>query len=86
MKVKVLEAMAYGVPVVTNEDGCEGLDADADTPVLKASSNLEAAELVVGLLKDKERRSRIAVEERACVEPTLSPKPVTEKLRNVLFG
>jgi polysaccharide biosynthesis protein PslH len=86
MKVKVLEAMAYGVPVVTNEDGCEGLDADPDAPVLRASSNEEAAELVVELLRDEARRRRIAREGRACVERTFSPKPVTKQLRDVLFA
>lgn len=49
-RVKVLEAMAMGVPVVSTELGCEGLDVVAGRSVLIANSDVEIADAIVRVL------------------------------------
>lgn len=65
MKVKVLESLAYGVPVVTNAEGAEGLVANESTGVLLAESDDEVVERTVELLADPERRRRVGSAGRA---------------------
>lgn len=60
MKVKVLEALASGVPVITTPMGAEGIDADDGVVVVDGpGSTKELAEATVRLLNDAaERRER----------------------------
>ena len=60
MKVKVLEAMALGVPVVTNAEGAEGLPMEDGTHVGMAEDNEGLVERTVALLESQERRQRQA--------------------------
>ena len=60
MKVKVLEAMALGVPVVTNEEGVEGLPVEDGTHVGLAEDDDGLVERTVTLLESQERRCRQA--------------------------
>lgn len=83
MKVKVLEAMAYGVPVVTNAEGFEGLDADLAPPVVLAQSDDELEAGILALGEDSWRRRQVIAEGRACLDRSFSPAVVVEKLRRV---
>ncbi len=80
MKVKVLEAMAYGVPAVVNSEGFEGLEADPNPPVRRASSDDEIVDQVIELLRDPAARRRAAEEGRRCVERSFSPEVITRAL------
>jgi len=80
MKVKVLEAMAYGVPVVVNSEGFEGLDVDPDPPVRVANSDEDIAEHVLDLVADHNARARFTEEARRCIDRSFSPRVVTEAM------
>lgn len=84
MKVKVLEAMAYGVPTVVNEEGFEGLEVDPNAPVRRATSDDEIVAQILDLLQDVEARRYIAQEGRRCIERSFSPLVVAKALRRVL--
>jgi glycosyltransferase involved in cell wall biosynthesis len=58
-KLKVLEAMALGTPVVSTSVGAEGLDVQNGTHILIGESDEELAKLVVALLSDDELYARI---------------------------
>ena len=60
MKVKVLEAMALGVPVVTNAEGAEGLPVEDGTQVGLAEDDEGLVERTVALLESQARRQRQA--------------------------
>jgi glycosyltransferase involved in cell wall biosynthesis len=78
MKVKVLEALASGVPVVTTAAGAEGIDGGDG--VLLAESDPELARAAVALLDDAvERRQRGAAARSAFVQ-RYAPGPATEPL------
>ncbi len=59
-RLKILEAMALGAPVVSTRKGAEGLDVRPGEEILLADTPADFAAAVVRLLDDEELRSRIA--------------------------
>jgi glycosyltransferase involved in cell wall biosynthesis len=84
MKIKVLEAMAYGVPVVANSEGYEGLEADPAPPVRLAQTDDEIVDSTLELLRDAGVRRRAILEGMECVRRSFSPEPVTRALASFL--
>jgi polysaccharide biosynthesis protein PslH len=78
MKVKVLEALASGVPVVTTRDGAEGIEADGGLIVEQDDATL--ADAVVQLLRDGDERARRGLAGRQAFLDRYSPKPATAPL------
>jgi polysaccharide biosynthesis protein PslH len=60
VRVKILEAMAMGVPVVSTTLGCEGLDVQDDKHLLIADTPLALAQACTRLLRDPELATRLA--------------------------
>lgn len=78
MKVKVLESIASGVPVVTTPLGAEGIEAEGG--VVVASDDGELARAAASILRDEtERRQRGAAARDAFLE-RYSPVPATRPL------
>lgn len=67
-RLKVLESMAWGAPVVTTEAGFEGVDARRGAEVAVASDWDEFAAKVVGVLDSPERRARLGRNARRRIE------------------
>ncbi|MFH1903477.1 MAG: glycosyltransferase family 4 protein [Candidatus Omnitrophota bacterium] len=65
---KILEAMAYGRPVVSTTVGAEGLKVTAGKDILIADRPEKFAGNVVSLLRDSELYKRVAVNARQTVE------------------
>ena len=78
MKVKVLEAMASGVPVVTTPAGAEGIEPSDGVIVLEEPAELAAA--AVELLTDPQARQERGSSARADFERLYAPGPATEPL------
>jgi glycosyltransferase involved in cell wall biosynthesis len=78
MKVKVLEAMASGVPVVTTPAGAEGIEPSDGVIVETAPDRLAAA--ASELLSDEAARRQRGTAARADFERSYSPRPATEPL------
>jgi glycosyltransferase involved in cell wall biosynthesis len=68
MRVKILEAFARGIPVVSTAVGVEGIDAIPGTHLLVADSPQDVAGSLVGLLKDRDEAARLAGAARQLVE------------------
>jgi len=66
-RLKILEAMAAGVPVVSTTLGAEGLNVHDDANILIADANVQLAEGIVGLTESKELRQRLSAAGRALV-------------------
>ncbi len=58
-RLKILEAIALGTPVITTTKGAEGLDLLPGEDILVADSAPEFADAVVTVLTDPESRSQI---------------------------
>jgi glycosyltransferase involved in cell wall biosynthesis len=67
-RLKILESMALGTPVVSTSKGVEGLEVTDGDNVLIADSPNEFSAKVVALLRLKELRSRLAAGGRRLVE------------------
>jgi glycosyltransferase involved in cell wall biosynthesis len=66
-RVKILEAMALGTPVVATSKGAEGLEVTNDAHLLIADTPQLFAQHVVRLLGDADLRSRLARRARELV-------------------
>lgn len=73
MKVKVLEAMLYGVPVVTTAEGVEGLPAVDGMHAGVCEDDAGLVDRAVGVLADPAGAGRMAVAARALVEGHCGP-------------
>ena len=78
MKVKVLEAIASGVPVVTTPAGAEGVEAEAGVLVETDDRGLAAA--AAELLANSPLRRRAGQAARAAFERRYAPEPATRPL------
>lgn len=67
-RLKLLDAFAMGIPVVSTRIGAEGLDADDGREILLRDTEDAFAEAVCGLLSSPERRRSLADGARALVE------------------
>ena len=59
-RLKVLEAMGFGVPVVSTKKGAEGIEYTEGKDILIGDTAREFADTVLQLLNDKEKIQHIA--------------------------
>jgi glycosyltransferase involved in cell wall biosynthesis len=70
MRVKILNAMAQALPIVTTTLGCEGIAVEHGKHVLIADSPLEFAQAVLRVLADRACADALGCNGRALVEST----------------
>lgn len=83
MKVKVMESMAYGVPVVTTWEGMEGIEYQNGRECWVAESDEELAEKACRLLLNPAERQQMRAAARHLIEEHYSPRPVVDKMVSV---
>jgi len=71
-RLKILEAMAAGVPVVSTSMGAEGIDAVSGEHLLIADTPDEFAHAIARVLQDQSLRRRLASAARSLVEERYS--------------
>ena len=70
IRVKILTALAAGVPVVSTTVGYQGIDLTPGEHILVADTDADFADAVVRLLQDVDLRRRMAAAGRWLVETT----------------
>ena len=60
MRVKILEAFARGIPIVSTTVGVEGIDARDGQHLLVADTPADFAQSVIRLISDRDAAARIA--------------------------
>lgn len=83
MKVKVMESMAYGVPVVTTPEGIEGIQYHNGRECWVADSDEELAEKACQLLMDSTERLQMRTAARLLIEERYSPAPVIDAMISI---
>jgi glycosyltransferase involved in cell wall biosynthesis len=84
MRVRILEAFAAGMPVVTTTVGLEGIEATPGEHVLVADTPEDFAAAVVALLAQPERAQRLAEAGRRLAETAYDWRVVLKRLDAVL--
>lgn len=79
-RLKILEAMAYGRPVVSTTIGAEGTDVKDGLNILIADTPTEIAKAVCRLLEDPDLAKKLAAEGRKLVENRYSWKSIAQTI------
>ena len=82
-RLKILEAMALGRPVVSTELGCEGLAVEDGKHMLVADDAESFAAAVARLLTDRALAARLTLEARALVERDYDWTGIADRLLRV---
>ena len=85
-RIKILEAFAHRVPVVSTPLGAEGLEIVADRHALLAEQCDELAACCVRLCRDPGLRERLTSQALSLVERRYERRRVIESLRDVIAG
>ncbi|MEJ5201849.1 MAG: glycosyltransferase family 4 protein [Anaerolineales bacterium] len=83
-RIKILEAMALGTPVIATSKAVEGLDVIHGENILIADKPADYAELTIQLLKRPQLRENIARNARRLVEKSYDWKVIGSNFLNVL--
>jgi len=83
-RIKILEAMAAGVPVVATPIAAEGLDLVENEEVLLSHSDETLAETAIELCLDPERRARQRLRAYQAVWARFGPQAIRDAVRNGL--
>jgi hypothetical protein len=83
MKIKVMEAMAFGVPVVTTTEGVEGLAVDSGVHAHVAEEDDLLADRLVDLLRDRSAALRIREAARALIVDRYNPRIVVDRMMSI---
>lgn len=84
MKLKVVEGMAFGLPIVTTEIGAEGINIEDGTHYLQANSAGDFSDKISLLLEDKNLRDHLSNNAVQVVREEYSWKSITRNLTKFL--
>ena len=83
MRVRILEAFAHAIPVVTTTIGLEGIDAQPGEDVLVADSPADFAGAVTRLLRDDSLQFRLAANGRRLAEQRYDWRVVLKEMDDI---
>jgi len=82
-RLKILEAMAAGVPVVSTTLGAEGLEVHHDENILIADTNEQLVAAITSVIENKTRRDHLSAAGRALVSSRYDWSSLGTALHNV---
>jgi glycosyltransferase involved in cell wall biosynthesis len=83
MKIKILEAMMLGVPVVTTSEGVEGLPAEDGMHAGISDTDEGIVDRIVALLDDRKLQERQRVAARRLMESWCSPRTTVNMIEQI---
>ena len=85
-RLKVVEALAHRLPIVTTTVGCEGIDVRNGTTALVADDAVAFAEACIRLLRDPDRAARLGAAAREACLRHFGPEGVERRWAALLRG
>jgi len=82
-RLKILGAMAAGVPVVTTPVGAQGIEARNGEEILIGNTPQELADLTVKLIKDRKLFKKIIVNAKKLIKEKYDWKVISQDLENI---
>jgi polysaccharide biosynthesis protein PslH len=79
IRVKILDAMSHGIPVLSTSIGCEGIPASDESEILIRDDAKGFADAVVRIARSQELRGRLAQAGRALISRVYSPERVRKE-------
>lgn len=79
-RLKILEAMAMGIPVVSTTIGCEGIEVEDGKNIIICDDPAEFAQAVISLMDDGSKRERLGRAGRKLVEEKYGWPNIAAKL------
>jgi glycosyltransferase involved in cell wall biosynthesis len=83
MRVKILDAFARGIPVVSTSIGCEGIAATPGEEILVADDPADFAGAVVEVMRDKQLARRLSERGRQLVEARYDWRVVYRRMDSI---
>ena len=83
MKIKIMEALAFGIPVVTTSEGIEGLAAEDGIGLGICEDDEGLIERTVRLLENPDLQNRQRMAGRALLEQQCSPKVTLDAIEDI---
>lgn len=81
VRIKILEAMSVGIPVLTTDLGASGIDKDA---LLISNEDSKTIEILQKLIKNQDFRQEIGQKGRFFIENELKLNKIGEKLQSII--
>ena len=82
MRIKMIEGMAYGKPIVSTTIGAEGIPVTSGTNCLLADSPTDFANALINLLESKEKKKVLQKEARNFIEQNFDNDTLVKQLVN----
>jgi len=82
-RIKILEAMAAGLPVVSSKIGVEGIEAEPGKEVIVAGDSDDFAQKIASLLENEKMREKISLAGRKLVERFYDWEKIAKKLSKI---
>lgn len=82
-RLKILDALSMGMPIVATTMACEGIDVEPERHVLIANSPEEFIKQIVRVQNDESLRSKLSSEARKFVEEKFSWSVIGKKLSDI---
>jgi sugar transferase (PEP-CTERM/EpsH1 system associated) len=83
-RLKILEALALGTPVVATQKGAEGLEVEPEQDILIADTPAEFARAVIRLLDDADLRRKLSLHGRQTVEQKYDWQNIGQRLNDLI--
>ena len=83
MRLKILEAMALGIPVITTSLGARGINHKDNLEIADTEKNF--SDTVIKLLNDQDRYNELAINGRSVIEKYYDWEALIEKYENIYY-
>lgn len=84
LKIKNIEALAYGIPLITTTEGSKGLESQINNSFLLANSKDEWIEKIISLVVSKELRIKLSTNSISYMSKYFNSEECFKKLTNFL--